>query len=194
MMSTLFWLLILLPAQLLVIVYPPVWAFWLIVHSNIARWRQTGARAVRFAPLVWPVIGGILALFWRDLFAVQWPSPQLLRLAGGIALIAGVRLFRAARRTISFKTLVGYPEFAPAKHPQPLLQTGIYARTRNPIYLAHMLFIFAAAAASGYAANWALLALDMVFLPLMVLAEERELLARYGEEYAAYMRRVPRFL
>jgi protein-S-isoprenylcysteine O-methyltransferase Ste14 len=27
----------------------------------------------------------------------------------------------------------------------------------------------------------------------MVRAEERELLARYGEEYAAYMRRVPRF-
>jgi protein-S-isoprenylcysteine O-methyltransferase Ste14 len=184
-MATIFWFLVLLPAQLLVIVYPPVWAFWLIVHTN--------TRAFRRAPLVWPLLGGAIALFWRDLFAVRWSSPLWLQLTGGAALIAGILLFKAARRTISFKTLIGVPEFAPAKHKQPLLQTGVYARTRNPIYLAHALFIFAAAAASGFAANWALLALDFIFLPLMVRAEERELLARYGEEYAAYMRRVPRF-
>jgi protein-S-isoprenylcysteine O-methyltransferase Ste14 len=140
------------------------------------------------------LIGGALALFWRELFATRWPSPWWLRLAGGVALIAGARLFRTARRTISFKTLVGYAEFAPSTHPQPLLRSGIYARTRNPIYLAHVLFIFAAAAASGYAANWGLLLLELVILPIMVLAEERELMARYGAEYAAYMREVPRFL
>jgi protein-S-isoprenylcysteine O-methyltransferase Ste14 len=152
-----------------------------------------GTRAYRLTTLVWPIIGGALAWFWSDLFRVRWPTPFWLQLVGAVTLIAGIVLFRVAQRIIPFKTLIGIPELAPSTNAQPLLQTGVYARTRNPIYLAHAFFIFAAAAISGFAANWALLILDMAILPLMVRAEERELLARYGAEYAAYMRRVPRF-
>ncbi len=51
----------------------------------------------------------------------------------------------------------------------------------------------AAAAWSGYAASWILLVADSIVLPVMVRVEERELLDRYGKEFADYMRRVPRF-
>jgi protein-S-isoprenylcysteine O-methyltransferase Ste14 len=76
---------------------------------------------------------------------------------------------------------------------QPVLDSGIYSRTRNPIYLAHWLWVLSAAALTNYAANWILFALDCAILPLVIRAEERELLARYGKEFAGYMRRVPRF-
>jgi protein-S-isoprenylcysteine O-methyltransferase Ste14 len=59
--------------------------------------------------------------------------------------------------------------------------------------LAHWLFIFAMAALTGYAANWILFVLDCLIIPLMILAEERELKRRYGSEFAKYMREVPRF-
>jgi protein-S-isoprenylcysteine O-methyltransferase Ste14 len=88
---------------------------------------------------------------------------------------------------------VGVPELEPAKNVQPLLRSGIYSRTRNPVYLAHWLIVLGAAAWSGYAANWALFGLDVIFLPLMIRAEEKELIQRYGAEYQPYMRAVPRF-
>jgi len=49
------------------------------------------------------------------------------------------------------------------------------------------------AALTGYAANWILFAVDCFIIPLMILAEERELKDRYGAEFADYMRSVPRF-
>jgi protein-S-isoprenylcysteine O-methyltransferase Ste14 len=73
------------------------------------------------------------------------------------------------------------------------LTSGIYARTRNPVYLTHWLILLAFAAWSGYAANWLLFALDAVLLPLMIHAEEKELLDRYGSAFRDYMRSVPRF-
>jgi protein-S-isoprenylcysteine O-methyltransferase Ste14 len=152
-----------------------------------------GTRAYRIACLVWPLMAVPGIYFWREIFSVRWTSPWWLQLIGVAILAAGIALFRAATRVMPFKTLVGIPELDPTHNTQPVLDTGIYAHTRNPVYLAHALFILAAAAISGFAANWALVALDAVAMPLMVRVEERELLDRLGEPYAAYLRRVPRF-
>jgi protein-S-isoprenylcysteine O-methyltransferase Ste14 len=75
-----------------------------------------------------------------------------------------------------------------------LVQTGIYSRTRNPIYLG-MLFSLA---------GWALLLLEGVMLVLYpfllvwtyfeVLDEEDVLHEHFGEQYERYMQRTPRFL
>ena len=74
-----------------------------------------------------------------------------------------------------------------------LVQTGIYGRTRNPIYLG-MLFSLA---------GWALLLLEGVMLALYpvlvvwtyfeVLDEEDVLHAHFGERYERYTKRTPRF-
>ena len=91
------------------------------------------------------------------------------------------------------RTMVGFPEIEPQKNKQPILNSGIYSKTRNPLYFGHWLLVFSAAALSNFAANWVLFGLDCVILPLVIRFEERELLTRYGANYAAYMRRVPRF-
>ena len=88
--------------------------------------------------------------------------------------------------------MVGLPEVEPQKNRQPVLKSGIYSRTRNPIYLAHLFVVFSTAALTNFAANWIGLAVDCLILPLLIRTEERELLARYGKEFAEYMRRVPR--
>ena len=89
--------------------------------------------------------------------------------------------------------MVGFPELKPKQNPQPILNSGIYSQTRNPLYLAHWLLVLSAAAVTNFAANWALFVLDCLVLPLLIRTEERELLARYGSDYAGYMQRVPRF-
>ena len=112
---------------------------------------------------------------------------------GSIAILLAMRVGFEAARVIPRRTLVGLAELEPEKNHQPLLKSGIYSQTRNPIYFTHWLLILAAANLSGYVANWTLFGLDAILHPLMIRAEEKELLERYGAEFEAYMREVPRF-
>ena len=181
-------------AQLLVILYPGVLVFWLILHINIERWRRVGRRAYWIAGIGWPLTAVPLVYFRDQVFPVQFPFPPPgMILLGVVALAAGLTVAKRASVRISLRTLAGLPELEPQKNTQPLINAGIYSRTRNPVYLAHWLIIMAAAMISGYAATWVLFAADCVVLPTMIRAEERELLNRYGGEFADYMRRVPRF-
>ena len=184
-------------AQVIVIFYPGVLVFWLILHNNIERLRNWGFQAYWVAALAWAITSGPLLFFRRDIFSVRWSMPQhlggIIMAVGAVAFIAAIALLAQAGRQISLRTLVGLPEIEPQKNKQTVLHSGIYSRTRNPIYLAHWLLVLSSAALTGFAANWMLFALDCVVLPILIRAEERELLARYDGEFADYMRRVPRF-
>ena len=140
---------------------------------------------------------GPLPVLRREIFSLRWTLPHALEfpvsLLGTAAFLFGVLLLRQATRKISVRTMIGFPELQPATNPQAILNSGVYSRTRNPIYLAHWLVVLSAAMLTNFAANWILFGVDCVVLPLLIRFEERELLGRYGPEYASYMRRVPRF-
>ncbi len=186
-------------AQLVVFIYPGVLVYWLILHTKIEHWRTIGKKAYWIASIGWPLTAIPLLYFRGEIFPSDQPlyvSPgefQTALLLGTLTLVIAVALALQAAKKISHRTLVGLPELEPQKNRQPLIDSGIYSKTRNPVYLVHWLIIFSAAAITGYAANWALFLIDCIVLPLMIRAEERELLNRYGAEFADYMRRVPRF-
>ena len=180
-------------AQLLVILYPGVLIFWLIMHTNIERWRRIGKKAYWIAAIGWPLTGAPLIYFREETFPMPYRFPGPFSALGLVPLLLTFVVAKWARNRISLRTLVGLPELAPHKNKQPLIDSCIYAKTRNPVYLSHWLLLLSAAAITGFVANWILFALDCVVLPLMIRAEEHELLKRYGTEFAAYMRRVPRF-
>ncbi len=179
-------------AQLVVILYPGVFVYWLIVHTNIARLRAARIKAEWIAAFAWVVTAGPLIYFRREIFQWRWPMPFWIA-SGLVAFIMALTFGRAASRHIPLRTLIGLAEIEPQKNKQIMLESGVYGRTRNPIYFAHILLVFSAAALSGFAANWIMLGLDVIVLPFLILAEERELLDRFGPAYAAYMKRVPRF-
>ena len=180
-------------AQGIVIVYPGVFIFWFVMHTKIDRWRKLGKRSFWIAAIGWPVTAIPLLYFRHEIFSVRWMDPGFLWVLGMVLLFLSIVFAIKASKVMPIRTLVGLAELEPHKNKQPLLNSGIYTRTRNPIYFFHWLLIFAAAAITGYAANWIFLALDCMLLPLMIRAEERELLRRYGTQFADYMRRVPRF-
>ena len=76
-----------------------------------------------------------------------------------------------------------------------LVAEGVYAHSRNPMYLGD--FLLLAGLAIIYNSPWVyglVLPLFVAALMALVLAEERYLVGRFGEDYLAYCRRVPRFV
>jgi protein-S-isoprenylcysteine O-methyltransferase Ste14 len=71
---------------------------------------------------------------------------------------------------------------------------GLYKVTRNPQFIG--LFV-ANVGASLIVGSWVvfiIVVIMQVSLHLRILSEEKSCIARYGEKYREYMRRVPRYL
>ena len=83
----------------------------------------------------------------------------------------------------------------PYKPSSAVVSSGIYGLSRNPIYVAFLLFVLAAAV--GANTGWMLVALVALFLLLefgVVRREERYLAAKFGRAYDDYRARVRRWL
>jgi protein-S-isoprenylcysteine O-methyltransferase Ste14 len=136
--------------------------------------------------------GGLMALArWLApgaAFSVpgQLLAASIVLLAAGLVGLAGVRAFARAGTTVN--PLV--PERA-----SELVSGGIYRYTRNPMYLALLLALLAFGLWLG---SWPALVLLPAFVAsmnrLQIGPEERALERLFGGEYAAYRRRVRRWL
>jgi protein-S-isoprenylcysteine O-methyltransferase Ste14 len=122
--------------------------------------------------------------------SIHWPGRELVAwvvlIAGALVIVAGLASFTRHKTTVS--------PFRPATA-SSLVASGIYGRTRNPMYLGVAMALF------GYAAFLSHpLALFAAFLfpayiaRFQIAPEERALDQVFGEAYDAYKRRVPRWL
>lgn len=102
---------------------------------------------------------------------------SFVAIGGGFGLISAgwTRLYRAQKRRV-------------------LATDGIYARVRHPQYAGFVLVMF------GFLLQWPTL-LTLAMFPVLVAMyvrlawkEEREALAEFGDQYRAYMERVPAFI
>jgi protein-S-isoprenylcysteine O-methyltransferase Ste14 len=136
----------------------------------------------------------MLAKFLQAKFPIEAPpfGTFAARLAGIAFIAASVLffLFRSLRQFFaSGNTVV---TILPAKS---LQTTGVYAFTRNPMYLGLALVYLGAA---GLAGSW----WTIILFPVLILIiqgyvirrEERYLAREFGAEYEAYRRRVRRWI
>lgn len=142
------------------------------------------ALVLLMAVLMWLVSRAVPA------FAFLFPARDLLSLslalAGVVITGLGVASFRRAGTTVNPLT--------PGSS-SSLVVSGIYTRTRNPMYLGFLLILV----------GWAIFlsnALAFFFLPMFVLymnrfqiePEERALTSLFGQEFVVYKSRVRRWL
>jgi protein-S-isoprenylcysteine O-methyltransferase Ste14 len=124
--------------------------------------------------------------------ALRFDLPAARIVAAGLAAVGtivaalGVASFRRARTTVNPLR----PDAAAS-----LVITGIYRRTRNPMYLGMLLVLL----------GWGLslhsipaLVISAAFVPLMnrlqIIPEERALAARFGHAFTDYQAKVRRWL
>jgi len=116
-----------------------------------------------------------------DLRVPPWDVPLIL---GAALLIAGRLQFRRNNSEIhTFAT------------PRNLVTSGIFRFTRNPMYLGFALVLFGGAL---YVNFWCAYLVPLVFIAAAnwwyIPAEERNLRAAFGNDYAAYTSRVRRWI
>ena len=109
-----------------------------------------------------------------------------LALSGLLVALAGVREFRRVRTTLHPQ----HPEAASS-----VVRSGIYAYSRNPMYLGILLMLLAWGA---WLANLASLALAAAIVPYLnrfqIEPEERAMARNFGAAYEEYRHQVRRWL
>ena len=182
-------------ALILVITVTPALAFWLIVHPFFRFWRRLGPAWT--LTLVWgSVAAGMVALFRlrAPLLATDFGTNYALMLIGVLCIIVAAVWRVQLSRQLTTRSAAGLPELAPERYPQKLLTEGVYARIRHPRYTQFLLVLLGYALFANYLALYVVFVLWLGAAYLIVFFEERELHDRFGEAYAEYARRVPRFV
>ncbi|TCO71440.1 methyltransferase family protein [Chromatocurvus halotolerans] len=142
-------------------------------------------------PPMWLVFG-VMGIFALNEFApvLRYTGP-VSQLIGGIIMLVGLALLVVSGGLFS-RAGTGMVPFRDVK---VLVTNGVYARTRNPMYLAMALVLAGVAVTVG-----ALSALIVPPLFLLIVywryvrPEEAMLQDLFGDEYAAYCSRVRRWL
>jgi protein-S-isoprenylcysteine O-methyltransferase Ste14 len=151
------------------------------------------ALALKVPPLVVVLITAVL--MWLAAQAapaacVTLPARPLIAaafaIAGLLVSASGVVAFRRAKTTVDPTS----PHAASA-----LVRTGIYAYTRNPMYLGLLLLLVAWSVRLSSLLAFALLPAFVLYIDRFQIApEEWALASRFGPEFADYRSRVRRWL
>jgi len=182
-------------ALLVLLTYPPAILLWFGIHPWAASWRKVGVAAT-YLILGLPAAAIVLGLYrWRRvLLGRDLGTSWALVALGAVCLVAAGALARRRVRQLTFSILLGKPELSAPAYPGRLLTDGLYARLRHPRYVEVGLWVLGYALVANFSGTYALWLLSLPALHLVVLLEERELRQRFGAEYEAYARRVPRYL
>lgn len=180
---------------LVVIGLPPGLAWWFVIHPFINVWRRVGVRITITVGMILLVLS-MVPLYWaRDtLLMADLGTSWLMVGVAAVCLVASVTIALKRKKHLTMGILAGVPELEEGGKGGSLLTEGPYALSRNPRYVEVIIGVFAYAAFSNYVGAYLVAALTVPMVHLIVILEEAELRDRFGDEYAAYCARVPRYL
>ena len=142
-------------------------------------------------PPVWLLLG-VITIFILNEYAA---GPRFTSLAGqifgGILLVKGLALLVLAGGL--FKR--AETDMIPFKNVTALVTTGVYAHTRNPMYLGMALVLLGCAVTVGATTALAIAPIFMVIIELRYIRPEEDMLRElFPEEFPEYCTRVRRWM
>ena len=182
-------------ALIVVVTWPSALVFWYVIHPFVRYWRKVGTKLTYTVGIsVMAVVSAGLFLIRGPLLSVHFGTDYFLLVLAAVVYVMAVAVYLQRKKHLTFGMLSGLPELDPNKHEQKLLTDGIYARMRNPRYVEVNLGLLAIALLTNYLAMYLLVPVFSLGIYFLVQLEEKELRARFGQEYEDYCKRVPRFI
>jgi protein-S-isoprenylcysteine O-methyltransferase Ste14 len=116
---------------------------------------------------------------------------QILIPVGIVLVIIGIRLMVLARREFAHFSQPTDPGYPTSK----VIRTGVFAISRNPLYLGAIIVLSGLALAFNMLWTLVMLLLSIILCHyVLIIPEERYLAAKFGEEYQEYTASVHRWL
>lgn len=174
------------------VLYGSIPLFWFAIHPFADSWRNMRRSPYLILLPVWAAI--IFLLGW-----ITWPwrlqqfySMSAMWMPASFLLWYGLKTYASIQKEFGGHKLSGEAELRPREHKQELVTTGLHARMRHPIYVAHLSNLAGIALGSGLVVCFVLLAVSaLVTFPIMIWIEEHELEKRFGQSFREYKSRVP---
>jgi protein-S-isoprenylcysteine O-methyltransferase Ste14 len=178
--------------------------FFLLVSGRAAMLRKRGIRAIVFGEtdrsdfLLVPVFLALAYAIFAPAFGLPVPA-WLVRSfwdkswTGWLGLVLAAFALAAAAlslRSFGDSFRVGIDEEKPDK----LVTTGMFAVSRNPIYVCFLVFFLGQFLANPCLALAIVVPLLALAIHRQILREEAFLRRHYGQDYLAYCKRVRRYL
>ncbi len=126
---------------------------------------------------------------WSPLITRLW-SPVVTGWVGVVLCFGAVAALAWTLVSFGDSFRVGIDE----QHPSGLVTTGIFARSRNPIYVCFGSFVLGMLLTQCNVIAIVVAIVFAAFIHRQVLREERFLAEHYGEEYESYRARVRRYV
>lgn len=145
----------------------------------------------KIPPPIVAILIGVGIYFSRN-WLPQFDSDYLFYAGLACELLAVVINLTAIFSFIKNKTTINpvKPQTATS-----LVTTGVFAFSRNPMYLGLLLFLFGFALQVNIVGGIPLLVLFVLYLnAFQILPEERAMLEVFGDEYRVYMKKVRRWI
>ena len=174
--------------------WPAVPLFWVPVHCAPQVFRRLGLFTYVLPFLTWLPAAAFILSRRSFLLQYQFSFPLAVLAAGGLLLVLGMALQIWTLALLTLPGIMGVPEVTEVKG--RLVTGGPFSVVRHPTYLSHTLMLLGVFLLTGVASTGVVTVLDILVVNTMIIPlEERELAARFGEEYEEYRKRVPsRFL
>jgi protein-S-isoprenylcysteine O-methyltransferase Ste14 len=138
-----------------------------------------------------PFLISIVLHFIAPLSLPQGIFRQVVMLAGIAFIVSGISIIVLARREFA---RYGQPT-DPGHSTSQVVKTGVFAVSRNPLYLGSALLFFGLALALNVLWAVAALLVSIVLCHyILIVPEEKYLTAKFGEEYQEYTTTVRRWL
>ncbi len=135
------------------------------------------------------IIGNIVFVFLKNKVEAYQFSLQVQILALLLLFISGALIFTIALINLGQSLRVGLP-----KEETQLKTNGMYSFSRNPIYLGVFLLCMASCIYVPHWLNIVFLILVIVIHHQIILAEEKFLYKRFGQQWITYSKTVRRYL
>lgn len=174
----------------MIIVLPVVTSFWFVIHGAISIWKKRPAWQAYTVALFF--ILATLALVLSNLRAIvgeDLGQNLVLMVAGAVIYLSSFRLSSVVRGHLNFRTFAGLPEIG--NEDTALIESGPFKIIRHPRYLMVVISTIGWAMITNYSGAYLTAAVFFVCLFGIIKLEERELIARFGDAYRDYKKRVP---
>ncbi len=180
-------------AFMTILVWPVVPLFWIPVHAFPRFFRRIEVLSYLVPLVLWLPVAYFLFLYRDILLRFRLEIPLVVEIAGLFLFAGGTALQVWTGQLLGIKGLIGLPEIS-SKADGRLVAAGPFSVVRHPTYLAHTLMFAGVFLITGVISVGVITLVDLVVMNSAVIPlEERELEARFGDDYRRYRERVPQF-